>query len=179
MICVDQLGKIFQWCRITMNLKNLGALGSVTKDFMEKTGRFILLDSDKCPKCASGKYEDIEVSLNFKVVLFIQTLKNISFSEVSKWPLAPTIFLGILPSNRIFTKYPNWSRRVKEKSDEVRTIFRYKNIDFLKTKNFIKGLIYYSHHTDEYGRYVKINMKRAEVDHVWHYSLLQDPNGKS
>ena len=40
-------------------------MGSVTKDFMEKTGRFVLLDSDKCPKCASGKYEDIEVSLNF------------------------------------------------------------------------------------------------------------------
>ena len=66
MICVDQLGKIFWRFRISIKPKVLGAVGSVTKDFMEKTGRFILLDSDKCPKCASGKYEDIEVSLNFK-----------------------------------------------------------------------------------------------------------------
>ena len=91
MICVDQLG----------------ALGSVTKDLKQNTGRFILLDSDKCPKCASGKYEDIEVSFNLILLIFIQTLKNIFLSEVSKWPLAPTILLGFLPSNRVFTKYPN------------------------------------------------------------------------
>ena len=53
---------------------------------MENTGRFILLDSDKCPKCASGKYEDIEVSLNFKEEFILQKIFTFQKSQNGHWP---------------------------------------------------------------------------------------------